>query len=133
MAGSPLRELIWIFCAGGIGCCARVLAAGTLDRWAAHAWGTRFAFVGTLVVNLLGCFAIGLLSATLARNPLRPIILGGLLGGFTTFSAFGLLSWELAKQGRWLNFMGQVLGHVVGGLLCAGLGLALAQALVRPR
>ncbi len=76
--------------------------------------------VGTLVVNVAGCFAIGLL-ATLFAGPLklseeaRLAALVGLLGGFTTFSAFALETMTLVQRGH----AGRAAAYVVGtNLLC---------------
>ncbi|HEY0431112.1 MAG TPA: CrcB family protein, partial [Pyrinomonadaceae bacterium] len=74
-------------------------AAGTLIRywlseWTAKRFGETFP-AGTLVVNLVGCFLAGLLFYVLfdrftVSPTVRALVLVGLLGGFTTFSAFGL-------------------------------------------
>lgn len=61
--------------------------------------------VGTLAVNVLGCLAIGAIAGvTESRGPLsgeaRALILAGVLGGFTTFSAFGLETTELVRAGH---------------------------------
>lgn len=62
---------------------------------------------GTLLVNLAGCFAIGLLAPLLldppggpSREPFRLLLLTGLLGGFTTFSAFSRETVDLLRAGR---------------------------------
>jgi CrcB protein len=132
MAATPptpslLRELALVFLAGGTGASLRVFLVGVLDRRLHE----TFPFVGTLVVNLVGCFAIGVGTAILG-NHWRPVVLGGLLGGFTTYSAFGLLSWELLRQGKTAAFTGQILLHVVGGIVCVVLGLALGRAILGP-
>ncbi len=83
--------------------------------------------VGTLVVNVLGCLAIGVIAGvTEHRGPLsaeaRVLMLAGVLGGFTTFSAFGFETIELMREGHGgravLNVALQVavgLGAVWGG------------------
>lgn len=122
---STLRELVGVFLAGGTGASLRVFLVGVIDRRLHE----HFPYVGTLVVNLVGCLAIGLLSAVLSPNVWRPILLGGLLGGFTTYSAFGLLSWDLLRDGKTVAFAGQVLLHVVVGIACVWAGLALGKML----
>lgn len=63
---------------------------------------TRFP-LGTVIVNLVGCFVIGLLAGTLASNRItlrfygREFLIVGVLGGFTTFSTFGLDTFMLAR------------------------------------
>lgn len=119
-----VREVAGVFVAGGIGAVLRVSLVTVLD--------TRIAAVlpgiGTLVVNLVGCFAIGVLSM-LVTGELRPVVLGGLLGGFTTYSAFALLGFQLVKDGRVGPLALQLAVHVVGGIACVALGIAVAKAL----
>ena len=83
-------------------------AAGSLGRYlvqaSAYAWLGAFP-AGTLVVNVVGCFAIGALNTAFAgplamRPEYRLAIVTGILGGFTTFSAFGWETFELAKDGE---------------------------------
>jgi CrcB protein len=87
---------------------------------------------GTLVVNVTGCFAIGLLAASFDQRAagLAPRLFWttGVLGGYTTFSAFGYETLALLRQGdlaaAWLNAGGQV----ALGLLAVWAGLSLARA-----
>ncbi len=58
-------------------------------------------WIGTAVVNVVGCFAIGLASAFSDREWVRLFVMVGILGGFTTFSSFGLHAIRLADQQRW--------------------------------
>jgi CrcB protein len=89
-------------------------------------------YAGTLVVNMIGCLAIGALAAWLSPGPIRTIVLAGLLGGFTTYSTFALLTVELAGSGRW-NPLGWQLGlHLVGGAAMVALGAALVGMISRP-
>lgn len=109
---------------------------GTLLRYGAGLWliarYPRHFFLATLLVNLLGCLAIGYLHGLfLARPELPPELRGGLivglLGGFTTFSSFSLDSLRLLENGQFLTALGY-LGLSVGGGLCAAwAGLLLAR------
>jgi CrcB protein len=79
-------------------------AAGSLSRWLVVVAGLRLfgpAFPwGTLAVNFLGSFAIGVLAELVARGApplLRPLLITGFLGGFTTFSAFALEALTLSR------------------------------------
>lgn len=119
------RDMFWVFISGGAGASLRVALVPLLD---ARLQGT-LPSAGTLVVNVLGCLAIGLGAAALPEGSMRPIVLGGLLGGFTTYSAFGLLTYDLAQAGRYGTFAAQVLLHVAVGLLAVGLGLWLGKSL----
>lgn len=88
--------------------------------------------LGTMLVNILGCFAIGLLYATFSgpfpiRDEIRIGLLVGVLGGFTTFSAFGLETILMAREGRpWLALLNVVLSCVLG-LLAVWCGHRVAE------
>ncbi len=111
--------MVWVFVAGGAGASLRVALVPILDE----RLQASLPSAGTFIVNVLGCLMIGLGATALPEGPLRPILLGGLLGGFTTYSAFGLLTYEYANAGRYGVFAAQVLLHVAVGLLAVGLGL----------
>lgn len=87
---------------------------------------------GTLVVNISGCLAIGLLGGLvdtrLVLGPqLRLFLFLGLLGGFTTFSTFGYETLMLARDAEFLRASANVVVHVTIGLLAVWLGLAAAR------
>src|SRR5437016_5437924 len=86
--------------------------------------------VSTFSVNLAGCFAIGILAALVEHHDLfspstRLLLFTGLLGGFTTFSAFGYESAFLLRRGLVSIAAGYVLLSVFGGLLAVGVGMRL--------
>ena len=90
--------------------------------------------LGTLTVNVVGCLAIGWVAGWLSAQPLeRPtwslFAVTGLLGGFTTYSAFGYEVWSLWSLQQWKAALAVVLLHLVLGLLAVGLGLELSQRL----
>ena len=92
------------------------------------------AFLATGFVNLLGSFLIGVAFALMVatRNepsPYAPLIITGLLGGFTTFSAFSLEMMQFVTTGRVMIALIYALGSVVIGLLAAYLGYILAVKL----
>ncbi len=117
------RQLLGVFVAGGVGACLRVVIATAIDER-----GDRIP-LGTWAVNLLGCLAIGILATWVPRGPWRTIAIGGLLGGFTTYSSFALLSWELTRDDRLGAALLLVAGHVVGGLVAVALGAWLGGLL----
>jgi fluoride exporter len=113
-------------------------AIGTLARYGlqglVHARvGTTFP-LGTLLVNLTGCFFLGVIGQiTLNRVIISPewrmAIAVGFFGGYTTFSSFG---WETAKMleaGEWLHATAYVAASVVIGLLLSVAGIRLANQL----
>ena len=84
--------------------------------------------LGIVIVNVAGCFIIGLLAGLLAANritlPLqwREFVFVGLLGGFTTFSTFGLDTFVLARSHSVGAAALNVGAQVIGGLLAVWLG-----------
>jgi len=117
---------VLVFAMGGLGALLRVAASG-LFPVRALPWGT-------LAVNALGCLAIGVLFEVFEeRSPhwpleLRVAVVGGLLGGFTTFSAFGLETWGLASEGQWGLAALYALGSLVIGIAAVGAGIVVARA-----
>jgi CrcB protein len=112
---------------------------GTLCRFGLSTWvdarsHSSFPY-GTLVVNLLGCFAAGLLFPLLEQAGLSPdlrlAIFTGFLGGFTTFSAYGLQTMVLAHGGMMSMATVNVLVSNVAGLLMVGLRDRVATAMIR--
>ena len=91
----------------------------------------------TLLVNLTGCLVLGVLLALFARHPghpwLRPFLGAGVLGGYTTFSTFGVDAVQLVDGGRWPVAVGYVLVSVVGGVLAAAAGVVLGRSLLPAR
>jgi CrcB protein len=123
-----LSLIALVFLGGGIGSVCRYAMAGALQRNAPGPFP-----VGTFSVNLLGCFAIGLVGALgLERAALSPeartFLIVGVLGGFTTFSSFawetlGLLSVKdvlratlYAGGSVFLGLLGALLGRSIGRL-----------------
>ena len=89
----------------------------------------------TFFVNMVGCFAIGLIAARLVQHPsadsaeLRAFVFVGLLGGFTTFSTFALDTLMLAQTGMRGLAIVNALGQVAGGLLVATAGWVIGSKL----
>lgn len=109
---------------------------GTLLRFGTGLWVTahwpRHAYLATLLVNLLGCLAIGYLYGYFLQRPelpveLRTALMVGLLGGLTTFSSFSLDTLKLVESGQVGLALGYLALSVFGGLLVAWLGLCLAR------
>ncbi|CCG05752.1 fluoride efflux transporter CrcB [Blastococcus saxobsidens] len=110
-------------------------ALGALGRWAlaevlpSSPAGWPWA---TLLVNLIGCFLIGALLAVLAaRSPeptwVRPFLGVGVLGGFTTYSAFAVEVVRLVDGGALVLGAGYVLASVVGGIAAVVLGTSVVR------
>ena len=110
-------------------------AIGSVLRWAVSVWLARpgpAAFPwSTLAVNLLGSAAIGFVLALATERAgfpasLRLFVATGVLGGFTTFSAFSWETLSLARDGHALSATAYVLASVLGGLAAAAGGSAIA-------
>jgi CrcB protein len=93
-----MRHLLLIGLGGALGALLRYGLAGLVHQWS----GSGFPW-GTLVVNLTGCFVIGLLWAMADEGLLDPrlqtFVFIGLLGAFTTFSTYGLETVHLLRDG----------------------------------
>ncbi len=99
--------------------------------WSAQRWGTAFPY-GTMLINVLGSLAIGLvlvlLTTRLAVSDVwRLLIVTGFLGGFTTFSTFSYETYGLLVNGSWLEAGLNLLGSVGLGMLGVFLGAGLAR------
>jgi CrcB protein len=109
-------------------------AAGALGRFwvglAAASWlGSGWPF-GTLAVNVVGSFGIGVVaSGSWASETVRAAVVTGLLGGFTTFSAFSLETVRMIEAGRTGQALGYVAAQIVLCLAAAALGVLMARML----
>lgn len=87
--------------------------------------------LGTAAVNVLGSFTIGVLFVLLgSRESWQFLLMTGLLGGFTTFSAFSLDTLKLVEAGQPLQAAAYVLGSVALSLIAVALGVAIARSFV---
>ena len=119
----------WVLIAVG-GAFGSVLRCA-LQGWVQKITGEDFP-AGTLAVNVLGCLLAGLLAGVIAgpleiREEYRAGLMIGLLGGFTTFSAFGLESFGLATPGQWRLALLYILLSCGFGILAVWLGFQLAR------
>lgn len=126
-----MKPYLWIFLGGGLGAAARHGA----NRAALLLAGPNYP-AGTLFVNVAGCFAMGALAGWFtyrgetAPDPLRLFLATGVLGGFTTFSAFALdtaVMWERHDSGQALTY---VAVSVVGSIIALFAGLAATRAMM---
>jgi CrcB protein len=124
-----MQKIILIGLAGLIGTLSRYWLSGLVARQ----YGETFPW-GTLVVNVMGCFLAGSLfylmeERFLVSPTLRTVILIGLLGGFTTFSSFGLQTFTLLREGEFaLAALNVTLSNVLG-LVMLWAGYSLVKAL----
>lgn len=115
---------------GALGSVARFKLSGLVLH---HAIAWRFP-LGTFVVNVLGCAAIGVLAGLAVKEDLfspatRAFLFAGILGGFTTFSAFGLETFELLRRGEVAIAGAYVALSVIVGLLALWGGFSMVLKL----
>ena len=121
-----MNEIIAVAIGGALGSVGRYFVVEGMGRWV----GAGFPW-GTLTVNGVGGLAIGVLAGAMATHPAlaawRYFLITGILGGFTTFSAFSLDAVALADRGAW----GAATAYVVGSVVVSLCGTAAGLALVR--
>jgi CrcB protein len=84
--------------------------------------------IGTLIVNVAGSLIMGALFVALSsRTQLSPLLMTGILGGFTTFSAFSLDALKLWQGGQVLPALAYVCASVILSLIAVAIGAALAR------
>ncbi|HEX9477400.1 MAG TPA: fluoride efflux transporter CrcB [Methylomirabilota bacterium] len=120
-----------LICLGGaVGTGARYLLGGVVARWA----GPDFPY-GTLLINVLGSFLIGVvqqvgLTSLLIPDTLRLVLAVGVMGGFTTYSSFSYETIRLLEAGSWLAASVYVALTTALCLACCVAGLSLGRVLI---
>ncbi len=120
--------LIQVALGGAIGAVCRYLTGVLAVRVMGHGFPW-----GTLAVNVVGSFLMGVLVVVLAKkggNHLAPLLMTGMLGGFTTFSAFSLDAVTLFERGQVATAGLYVLTSVLLSILALVLGLLLARGVL---
>jgi fluoride exporter len=122
---------VWAMLMIALGAAAGANLRYALSLWAARQWGVAFPY-GTLLINVSGSFAIGVVMVLLTMrftsgDSWRLLMVTGLLGGFTTFSTFSYESYMLLVSGSWLAAGLNILASVGLGLVGVFLGAGLAR------
>jgi CrcB protein len=122
-----MQKVLLIGLAGLVGTLGRYALSGVIAR----RFGETFP-AGTLVVNIVGCFLAGLLFYLLQERNLvtpmtRTVVMIGLLGGFTTFSSFGLQTFTLLRDGEFWFATLNLVGSNFLGLLMVWAGYTLGK------
>jgi fluoride exporter len=120
-----IKDILLVGAGGGIGSIARYLCS----RWIGNSYPSTFP-AGTFAINIAGCFLIGLffgltIKSTEFTNDWRLLLMTGLCGGFTTFSAFTLESIQLLKQDKAGLFFLYLAASVALGILATFAGIKL--------
>ena len=124
-----LGDYLIIGCGGFLGAISRYAVAS----WAVDRFGARFPY-GTLIVNVSGSLAIGIILAAVAGRfapspELRLLFVVGFLGAYTTFSTFSFETLTLLRNGSYLLATEYVLGNLVLGLGAVSLGFIVGRSL----
>jgi len=125
-----LYKLLSIAAGGAIGAVLRYGVAGVVHTWmvSIYPWGT-------LAVNLIGSFLAGLIwflaEATYLPVPVKPFVLIGILGGFTTFSTCMLETFHLMREGEYYLALGNILLSNLLGIVLVISGVMLAELIVQ--
>lgn len=123
-----MNKIILVAVGGGTGAVARYLLGGVTLRWFGPGWP-----YGTFAANLIGGLLMGLLAGFLAfrggadQERLRVLLGVGVLGGFTTFSAFSLETALMIERKAYGTAAGYVTGSVVFAVAALFLGLIVAR------
>jgi CrcB protein len=125
--GHPLTKMVLVMMGGGLGSLSRY----GITLLSIKLFGARFPW-GTLIVNLTGCFLIGLSFAlaersTLMNSTVRLFFITGFLGGLTTFSTYGYESFNAIYLGNHWLAIGNVVFNNVAGLILVFLGFRLGS------
>ena len=126
MSPTVVRYLL-ILLGGGVGSLSRALVGtAIMERY-----GERLPVLGTMTINITGSFLIGLLMTLITErfglnSNLRPLLVVGFLGGYTTFSSFEWETYSTMRNDFWMA-IANVVGSVVLGYAAVWLGAALAR------
>lgn len=122
-----MKYLLFIALGGATGAVSRYLLA----NWAHGLWEGKLP-VGTLLVNVLGSAAIGVVYVLLVERELlhpdwRGVLMVGFLGAFTTFSTFSLETIELLEAGHWAHALAYMFASTVLCVTSAGAAIYLTR------
>ncbi|HLD40984.1 MAG TPA: fluoride efflux transporter CrcB [Candidatus Omnitrophota bacterium] len=123
-------KILFVLAGGGIGSLLRYGVSGVFSKT-----GSGFP-LGTLLVNLTGSFLIGLFwgvseKAVFGNPNWKIFIFAGVLGGFTTFSAYGLESFNLLRAGKPMLALANILLSNIFGIALVGLGFLVSRYLIK--
>ena len=120
-----MRNIFYIFIGGGSGSVLRFL----ISNYTQKLWSVNSFPMGTFVVNIVGCFLIGILRSYFLKvdNYLKFLLITGFCGGFTTFSTFSAENYSLWQSGNFAVMMLYILLSVGVGLAAVYLGFQVAK------
>lgn len=121
-----MKQLALVFLGGGVGSMLRYALSKTLNPYFQHF------FLGTFLVNIIGCLLIGIIMGLSIKNNLLSenqilLLATGFCGGFTTFSTFAFEKHSLLRSGELFHFSLYTITSIVVGILAVVVGLWLAR------
>ena len=124
-----MGKIVAVMLGGSLGSLLRYLISGLVQSRAEGIFP-----YGTLAVNMVGCFLIGFLwtlfETTTVRPETRVFFITGILGGFTTFSAFGLETFNLVRDNEFFGAFANFAVTNLLGLICVFAGVAVSRMLL---
>ena len=120
-----MRDFIYIFLGGGFGSMMRFLVSNYTQKL----WNINAFPMGTFVVNIYGCFLIGILSAYFLKidNSLKYLLITGLCGGYTTFSTFSAENFSFWQNGDYGMLLLYSILSLIIGLFMVFIGFRIIQ------
>ncbi len=122
-----IKAMIIAGCGGFVGTCGRYL----IGRWCSEMFHGQFP-LGTFLVNIIGCFLIGLFFGLLEKTDVMTsnenvLLITGFCGGFTTFSSFANDMWALGSKGQWSPVIIYLILSIIIGVMLVWAGRALIK------
>ncbi len=123
-----MKQMLLVFLGGGLGSLLRYIISKSFNTYFQHF------YLGTFLVNILGCLIIGLVLGISYKNNFLSqdqtlLLTAGFCGGFTTFSSFALENQTLLKSGEIFYFSFYTIASITVGIIAVILGLWLSRIL----